>query len=210
MKTADEVFDKYPMFRARLDPGLLQASLNHARSMVHKASLRLMEVIRQHGLNTSSLFVGHSGGKDSVVAHFVAMHALGKNLPLVHTTKLGTQRNAPHPATVQFLYNLTYEHHIVFRPLESEDHPSIPYMIQIDGTRMLEAERSDGRSTDLVFDGQTINRRDMKVFNPSGLFGLRFIYPIFDWTDHDVWATIFWFGLPFSEEYLVVDWVAES
>jgi len=142
---------------------------------------------------TPGFCVGHSGGKDSNVVHYLANIELGLRLPVAHTSK--TQGfNAIHPATLVHLYS---------RPFPIELYPEgtdFPYKGQIDGTRADEAERLE-KSNDLVFNGEAINRKYMKPYNASGLFGMKFIYPIFDWNDAMVWAFHLRGNLPFSEEY---------
>lgn len=209
MLTVQEVFAKWPSLSEKFDHGNLQVSMAAAENLCAYAVKRLLSVVNDHRVPSSSIYVGHSGGKDSVVAHYIAQFAFGNNLPVLHTVKLPTEKNAPHPKTVQFMYELAAKHDVRFLPLDI-DQTRLGFSLQIDGTRALEAERSDGRSTDLVFDGVTINRKNMQTFNPCGLFGNAFVYPIYDWTDTQVWATIFALDLPFSEEYLEVEWKAES
>ena len=137
--------------------------------------------------------IGHSGGKDSAVVHFLANKILNLNLPVAHTSKT-EGFNAIHPSTLVYLYS---------RPFPIELYPEgtdFPYKGQIDGTRSNEAERLN-KSTDLIVDGVSINRKHMTEYNPVGLFGLKFIYPIFDWTDEMVWAFHYLHRIPYSDEY---------
>ena len=76
------------------------------------------------------------------------------------------------------------------------------YQLQIDGTRRQEATRTDGRSTDIVCNGQSMNRAQMPMLVPRGLFDMTFFYPIVEWTDAQVWAAIAYLDIPFSREYL--------
>lgn len=211
MKTLNEIYSANPSFKDKFDNHKLQAALDTSEERMQAAVNYLQDLVTDNGLNIYSLYVGHSGGKDSVVAHHVAKLAYPKlNLPVVHTTKIEGEPNFTHPETIKFLYKVARHHNVIFRPLESSVHPSLTHSIQIDGTRLLEAERSDGRSTDLVFNGEVINRRYMDGYNPRGLFDRTFLYPIFKWTDTEVWAAIFYFDLEFSNEYNVVSWTAES
>lgn len=211
MKTLNEIYSAYPSFKDKFDNDKLHAALESTEERVRRATVFLTHLVAGNKIQLSDLYVGHSGGKDSVVAHFVARSTFPAfNFPVVHTTKVEGEPNFTHPETVKFLYWLARHYNVIYRPLESEVHPALKQTVQIDGTRLLEAERSDGRSTDLVFNGEVINRRHMSGYNPKGLFGKQFLYPIFDWTDTEVWAAILWYNLPFSDEYQVVSWTAES
>lgn len=141
------------------------------------------------------LYVGHSGGKDSVLVNYLATEAFGQRTVL-HTTKHGVT----HPDTVEFLYSQPFP--IIFCPAKCQDeYPELT--TQIDGSRRAEFNRTDGRSTNIVVDGEDVSREHMTMFVRNGLFGLNFVYPIFDWTNEQVWAAICWKQLQVSKEYLV-------
>ena len=137
--------------------------------------------------------IGHSGGKDSSVVHHLA-NVVGKfNLPVIHTSKT-TGFNAIHPKTLEFLYS---------RPFVIELYPEgtdYPYIGQVDGTRADEAERLN-KSTELIVNGVSINRKYMSAYNPHGLFSKEFVYPIYDWTDDMVWLYHAENNIPHSAEY---------
>jgi 3'-phosphoadenosine 5'-phosphosulfate sulfotransferase (PAPS reductase)/FAD synthetase len=80
--------------------------------------------------------------------------------------------------------------------------PSLGYKTQIDGTRIAEHDRSNGRAVDVVIDGKQVSRKELPLYLENGLFGLNFVYPIYDWSDAEVWAAIAHYDIPFSEEYL--------
>jgi len=143
------------------------------------------------------LYVGTSGGKDSVVVHHLAkLSVLGRSIQQVlHTAKPGIT----HPETLKFLYSRNYP--ILFVPKGCPMPRGLK--TQIDGTRALEYSRTDGRSTDLVVGGKTMSRQDMPMFVDDGLFGMNFIFPIYDWTDAQVWAYIMINGIEYSDEYLI-------
>lgn len=148
----------------------------------------------------SSVYVGHSGGKDSVVVHHLAMKAYG-NVPVVHTPKI-TGFNAVHPDTIDFLYQLSATHGLYIVPGSKfkeflDDHN---LDTQVDGTRRDECDRLD-RSADVVIDGKTISREEMPVFTVGGVFGQSSIFPIVDWSDDDVWEYIRQEGIAVSKEY---------
>lgn len=152
----------------------------------------------------SATYVGHSGGKDSVVVHHLAKKAFGPKVPVVHTPKI-TGFNAVHEATIDFLYRLSAEEGLYIVTGKNmreflEDHK---LSFQIDGTRADECNRTD-RSADVVIDGKTINRADMPVVTHNGLFGQSSVFPIFDWSDDDVWGYIEFEGLEVSEEYRIL------
>lgn len=150
---------------------------------------------------SSSTYVGHSGGKDSVVVHHLAKKAFGPKVPVVHTPKI-TGFNAVHPDTIDFLYRLSAEEGLYIVPGKNmreflDDHN---LSFQVDGTRVDECDRTD-RSADVVIDGKTISRSEMPVVTFNGLFGQASVFPIFDWSDSDVWRYIELEGLEVSAEY---------
>jgi 3'-phosphoadenosine 5'-phosphosulfate sulfotransferase (PAPS reductase)/FAD synthetase len=154
----------------------------------------------RHRVGIDNTFVGHSGGKDSVVVNFLAQHA-GFMLPVVHTPKV-EGRNKVHPLTVAFLYEQTLTYPITFCTLGQIKHQFPGVTTQIDGTRIAEHDRTDGRSTHVVIDGEDVPRDQMTEYVANGLNGMSFIYPIYNWEDVDVWACIYAFSIPFSPEYL--------
>ncbi len=143
--------------------------------------------------------VGHSGGKDSVLVRALADLAGFGSLDTVHNPKLEGS-NAVHAHTRELLYEMA-----TFRPvmhIPAHAMAKSGYQLQIDGTRRQEATRTDGRSTDIVCNGQSMNRAQMPMLVPRGLFDMTFFYPIVDWTDAQVWAAIAYLDIPFSREYL--------
>jgi 3'-phosphoadenosine 5'-phosphosulfate sulfotransferase (PAPS reductase)/FAD synthetase len=143
----------------------------------------------------ANLCVGHSGGKDSVVVANLA-HSCDNRIHIVHNAKPKGIRNETHPKTIEFLYKISRP--VTYYP-EGISHAR-EFEFQIDGTRAAESERLD-RSSDLIVNGRSINRKGMGLLNKNGLFGMTFIYPIYDWTASDVWACIATRGLPYSDEY---------
>lgn len=161
-----------------------------------------------------SHYVGHSGGKDSVLVRFIVDQISvrfvagqinsvrrGTYLPTVHTPKPSGVRNAVHPLTREFVYSL--DRPVLYIP---EGHTEttlkrFQLSVQIDGTRRAEASRRDGRDVGLIVNGEERSRSEVPLYLDNGLFGLRFIYPIYDWSDFEVWAAIFAYDIPYSEEY---------
>ena len=142
--------------------------------------------------------VGHSGGKDSVLVRALADLAGFGSLDTVHNPKLEGS-NAVHAHTRELLYEMA-----TFRPvmhIPANAMAKSGYRLQIDGTRRQEATRTDGRSTDIVCNGQSMNRAQMPMLVPRGLFDMTFFYPIVEWTDAQVWAAIAYLEIPFSREY---------
>ena len=142
--------------------------------------------------------VGHSGGKDSVLVRALADLAGFGSLDTVHNPKLEGS-NAVHAHTRELLYEMA-----TFRPvmhIPAHAMAKSGYRLQIDGTRRQEATRTDGRSTDIVCNGQSMNRAQMPMLVPRGLFDMTFFYPIVEWTDAQVWAAIAYLEIPFSREY---------
>ena len=143
--------------------------------------------------------VGHSGGKDSVLVRALADLAGFGSLDTVHNPKLEGS-NAVHAHTRELLYEMA-----TFRPvmhIPAHAMAKSGYRLQIDGTRRQEATRTDGRSTDIVCNGQSVNRAQMPMLVSRGLFDMTFFYPIVEWTDAQVWAAIAYLEIPFSREYL--------
>ena len=143
--------------------------------------------------------VGHSGGKDSVLVRALADLAGFGSLDTVHNPKLEGS-NAVHAHTRELLYEMA-----TFRPvmhIPAHAMAKSGYRLQIDGTRRQEATRTDGRSTDIVCNGQSMNRAQMPMLVSRGLFDMTFFYPIVEWTDAQVWAAIAYLEIPFSREYL--------
>lgn len=143
-------------------------------------------------------YIGTSGGKDSVTTLYLceAVYGIG-TLPIVHSPKPEGVENAVHPLTKEFIYSM--DRVVTYCPLKL--HGSLGHKTQFDGTRVSEWDRSNGRSVDVVSQGQQISRKEVTLYMRDGLFGLNFVYPIFDWSDEDVWAAIVTFGIPFSPEY---------
>lgn len=141
----------------------------------------------------SGLYLGHSGGKDSVVIHDLARRAFDFNVPVVHTPK----PRDTHPETVKFLYRLPFP--VQYVP--KEFHKDLGYKVQIDGSRRGEYNRTNGRSTHIVVQGKEVSREYMAMFVENGLFGLNFVYPICFWSNEDVWAYIYMHELEISDEY---------
>ena len=143
--------------------------------------------------------VGHSSGKDSVLVRALADLAGFGSLDTVHNPKLEGS-NAVHAHTRELLYEMA-----TFRPvmhIPANAMAKSGYRLQIDGTRRQEATRTDGRSTDIVCNGQSMNRAQMPMLVSQGLFDMTFFYPIVEWTDAQVWAAIAYLEIPFSREYL--------
>ena len=139
--------------------------------------------------------IGHSGGKDSVVNHWLVMQAFQEPIPVVHTSKPGGD-NAIHPKTLEFLYKLPFPVELWPRAMGS----NTKYRLQFDGSRQSEHNRTD-RSADFVVAGQQVNRKNLELVVPNSMFGMTYVFPMFDWTDAQVWAAMFRYHLPFSPEY---------
>ncbi len=145
-------------------------------------------------------YVGHSGGKDSVLVRWLADIAGLKGMMTVHTPKPEGVRNAVHPLTKEFVYALNRP--VLHIPDGQQDAFKVMNLVvQIDGTRRAEADRRDGRDVGLIVDGVEKSRSEVPLYLDTGLFGQSFIYPIYDWTDAEVWATIFAYNIPYSAEY---------
>lgn len=181
----------------QFDPKEWHAAVASSPARVEKA----LEFLYQN-LIAFEAYVGHSGGKDSVVVQFLADKILAgatrvPMIPTLHTTKPPGEPNEVHELTRLFLYSQDRE--ITYLPLRLLG--QYPHKQQIDGTRRSEFDRSNGRAVDVVIDGKEVSRKDMPQVIQNGLFGKSFLYPIVDWTDCEVWATIFANNIPYSPEY---------
>lgn len=191
--------DKQMQFADHLDLDLVKL-----RGSYSSAWLRVDEGIRRIQdapfleKEKVGLFVGHSGGKDSVVVRWLTDNAF-KDVPTVHTVKSAGVRNAVHSLTRDFLYSLGRP--VLYVPDNAELLYSLGLDTQIDGTRRAEASRRDGRDVGLIVNGNERSRAETPLYLENGIFGLNLIYPIFDWSDEDVWATIFAYDIPYSLEY---------
>jgi len=178
---------------------------------MNKVKEALDRIERVVGPFCDEVFVGHSGGKDSCVINHLATQVLGQ-VPLVHNVKpmLGTSGDPVaaltemHPETLEFLYSeVCKNHRVTF--MHSVFMPSWITMnrmtLQIDGARQAEASRP-GKSSDFIRDGVNVNRSLMSYYEPKGIFGLGICYPIFDWSDDDVFDYLYHYKIPFSKEYL--------
>lgn len=170
----------------------VQEALPNISLKVEKAKTRLnnLRVL----ISAHAGCIGHSGGKDSVVNHWLVSQLYP--LPVVHTAKPGGD-NAIHPDTLTFLYQRPFA--IEFWPRALGMNPK--YNLQFDGSRASEFDRND-RSADFIVSGKPVNRKDLQLVVPDSMFGMTFIFPIFDWSDADVWACILRYELPYSDEYV--------
>lgn len=172
----------------------INVAIDRVPALVTEAIRRL----RESPFDVQSMYIGHSGGKDSVLVTYLADQAFGDEaLPTIHNTKPDGVENAVHPLTQKFLYGL--DRVITYMPLSASLPPELT--TQIDGTRISEWNREDGRSVDVIKNGQSVSRRELELYMENGLFGRNFVYPIFDWSDVEVWAAIHVLNIPYSPEY---------
>ncbi len=166
--------------------------------LLHEETTNLIEIgverIIKSPYNLDFTYIGHSGGKDSCLVHFLAEQAMPRLrrffLPVYHNCKPGQI----HPKTIVFLYDKVKPDFLYGRDIKDN--------VQIDGTRRSEATRTDGRSTDVIVNGVSQNRIIMNSpYLNNGLFGKDFIYPIYDWSDLQVWSVIRNHEIAISEEY---------
>lgn len=143
----------------------------------------------------SKMFVATSGGKDSTVILDLALK-VNEFITIIHNPKPET-----HPDTVQFLYELSQKIEVFYIP--SKYMPEFinrnKLKCQIDGTRISEFNRTD-KSSDIIINGQIVSRTEM-TNHGEGIWGLENIYPIYDWTDNDVFQYCRDNKLTLSKEY---------
>ncbi len=178
--------------------GFTQNQVLHAMNQVPNLVDEAVKRIEFNPFGTKGLFVGHSGGKDSSVVRWLADQAGQSDCLTVHIPKPNGADGVQN-LTRKFLYEL--DRSVLYMP--NYRFEAFGLKTQIDGTRMAEAQRRGGRGCTIVIRGKECSRADMPLYLEDGLFGLQFVYPIFDWTDLQVWATIFLHNIPFSKEYYI-------
>lgn len=144
------------------------------------------------------IFVGHSGGKDSIVVYDLVTKFLQPKVPVLHTPKPEGINNETDIETVKFLYSRPFS--IMYIPLGNP----LPegFKTQVDGTRREEYNRKNGKSIDFISNGVSTSRQDLNSpYSSNGILGLNLVYPIYDWTDAEVWAYIAVNELEYSREY---------
>ncbi len=141
------------------------------------------------------MFVATSGGKDSTVILDLALK-INPEIMIVHNPK-----HITHPDTVQFLYDISQKNVIHYVPSKMMEQfiKENQLKCQIDGTRISEFDRVD-KSADLIINGKTVSRTEMSDHG-VGIWGLENIYPIYDWSDDDVFSYCKNHFLPLSREY---------
>ena len=173
----------------------------------HAALVRVKEAVDLYG---NMLFVGHSGGKDSCVIHHMTQRFMPE-VTLVHNVKpmlssVGghiEELTAMYPSTLEFLYsNVALKNRMSFMPSHMMERfiRDSNLKCQIDGARIAEANRP-GKSSNFIHNGINVNRQNLKPFIENGMFGLHVCYPIFDWSDDDVFDYVVKHEIQLSDEY---------
>jgi len=182
-------------------------------SNIENKTIIALERIRKAFDNNGRVISGHSGGKDSVVINDLITKAGcdSRRYAIVHNVKplLGTSGDPVaaltemHPATLEFLYTnvcleqtLTFLHASKMKNWVTNNHITC----QIDGSRLCEYTRS-GKSSEFIVNGKSVSRSEMTEYIENGIFGLNMSYPIFDWSDTDVFDYIALNDLKISNEY---------
>lgn len=176
-----------------------------------KVQKALYRIKKAHEIHGDSIFLGHSGGKDSCVINHLAQRVI-PNYKIVHNVKpiLGTSGDPVgaltemYPSTLEFLYsNVSKQHPVEF--LHSSQMPDYikrnGLTCQIDGARIEEHDRP-GKSSNIIRNGESVNRKEMTEYEPNGIFGLAICYPILDWSSQDIFDYLDDNNLPFSKEYI--------
>jgi hypothetical protein len=156
--------------------------------------------------------MGHSGGKDSTVLLHLTKQVC-TNIRIVHNVKpmLGHSGDAvgalteQHPATLEFLYTtVCVDNAVAFMHSSKMDSYVYSHALecQLDGSRACESDRA-GKSSQFIKDGVQVSRIEMTEFEEHGIFGLSICYPLFDWTDDDIFDYIMINSLPISQEYFM-------
>jgi len=150
------------------------------------------ELIEQFYKDNPDAFVAYSGGKDSKV--------------ILHLTECAIEGDYPYDRNLVVLHNLHPEETCDIDgtlQVTKEDFPAFIKMAknlnaQIDGTRTCEFNKK------VIFNGELIDRTTIpSKVNDKGVFDLKVLYPILDWTDEEVWAYIRAYQLMTEEEISV-------
>jgi len=167
------------------------------KNKVSEAIARIQKWSSRYG---ETMYLGHSGGKDSCVITDLVLRAERSDVMIVHNPKPET-----HPETVKFLYEFAQVYPIVFvPPIKMGDFVEMMgFDAQLDGSRRAEHNRTE-RSTDIIIDGKNVSRERMKSVVEEGIFGLTILYPIYDWTDDEVWEYIETYKVRISDEYKAI------
>jgi 3'-phosphoadenosine 5'-phosphosulfate sulfotransferase (PAPS reductase)/FAD synthetase len=160
---------------------------------VEEAIEFIAEFYKQFG---EDMYIAYSGGKDSSVILDLALR-VDPNMLIIHNPKPIT-----HPETVKHIYKVSQEHRIVLVPMEYMDYfvQTNGFLCQIDGTTIEEWDRVDKRN-DIIMDGKNISRKNMPRVNEKGIWGIMSIYPIYEWTEEEVFGYIFSRQIEISKEY---------
>lgn len=181
--------------------------------MDDKIKVAKERIIKAFEQNHGMVSVSHSGGKDSCVIFDLVKNALGHdNFTVVHNVKpmLGTSGNAigalteMHPETLEFLYSKVASVHPVIFFHSSEMKSFIMttgVKCTIDGSRLCEYTR-ESKSSEFIKDGKSVSRSEMTEYIENGMFGLNMCFPIFDWSDEDVFDYVIENDLKISKEYV--------
>lgn len=184
--------------------------MNSMTSIEQKAQIAI-ERIKTAATKNRRIITGHSGGKDSVVIHDLVNRSGITRFGIIHNVKplLGTSGDSVAaltemwPETLDFLYTnvcksatLTFMHSSNMAQYIWDNRIDC----QIDGSRLSEYTRA-GKSSQFIVDGKSVSREFMTDYVPNGIFGLNMVYPIFDWTDDEVFEYIHEQGLAISREY---------
>ena len=169
------------------------------QGLTKKITQALERIREQYNIHGTGMYVGHSGGKDScVITHLV--HQIFPAVHVIHNSKL--EPGKTHTLTLYFLYELSTKFPIMFLGQErmGDYLKKNGLTCQVDGTRRDECGRTL-KSDDVIIKGQSVNRADMPGYVEEGIFGQSALYPIFDWTEDEVFAYINLKGIPISKEY---------
>jgi 3'-phosphoadenosine 5'-phosphosulfate sulfotransferase (PAPS reductase)/FAD synthetase len=177
------------------------------------AALARLEYIKRK-FPPATVYMGHSGGKDSAVILSLMNRVFGEHkFNIVHNVKpmLGTSDNPVdrltemHPDTLVYFYAYVCRNNKVTSMLSIHMPGWVRekgLLCQVDGARRSEATRA-GKSSNIIVNGENVNRANMPEFVENGMFDISFSYPILDWEDDDVFDYLIENGITLSKEYEV-------
>lgn len=141
------------------------------QGLVRLAQSRIKTTVDRFGLN--STYAAYSGGKDSEAVRRLTIDLYPRAM-LIHNGHRG-ERVSPHTEGILFVKEPKAENVPLFLK-------TVNLRAQLDGTR-----RDEDKT--VIFDGVEIHRSQMPSHSTdNGVFGLHVCYPLFDWTEEDVFA----------------------
>jgi len=162
-------------------------------------SIRFLQTIER---NTNDLYLGFSGGKDSVVIYDLALRAGIKFTAVYSNTTIDP------PGTISFIRK-HYPSVQILQPLESfydlVRRKGLPTRQTRFCCEYLKERAAIGRTSIVGVRSSESHKREGRDYTHcdtrKNMKGAKYIYPIYDWQDDDVWNYIHKYQLPIAPCY---------